>query len=187
MMNIYITYNPKKEKINKDTVLRYISGDMKLSEVADFSKKFSNRITYIINEILIVFKELLYEAIYDYGDSVPAKFAKENTERFKINQEMHFDKIKNFIPMNIQTTGFYHDKNPLYKNIPTSWLYEDFEDQLHLIKERVDIDIKSEKSKNANDKIKILEIQEKIKNKLTEEELNVIFFKSPNEVKFKSQ
>lgn len=184
-MSILMTTHPIKTKINKDATLRYLSGEMRLNEIEDFAKKFTNRITYIVHETLLVFNDRMISAKLDYGEKAPPSFSTDNS--LKTSQALYFKEISNFIPVDIQVISRNSEfvENPLYKNIPVHWLYEDFEEQLQLLKDKLYQQKKDDEEQLIIKTKHIKSIQENIRSKLTPEELEVIFFKMPSEINFK--
>lgn len=165
----------QSKPINESIFSRFISDEMTVKEVKEFTEQLNNRFLYIIYKIgeITSFKVEWFDYDNEGGEYNPGKFDTDDyAENVRYVGQFFYDKGERFCDYD--------------NSFPTVWFYTEFEANL---KKEVDTYLKNkklaEKEKEQKKKQKdneILKIKEKILSKLTDEEKVYIRFCSESEI-----
>lgn len=146
-------------RLTKEEFLKLYDDSISKKEYKDTLNKISNRINYMLREIMST--QLEWWDFYGSGDFNPEIYKLDDT---------------------ITVEGEFVIPEPYeYSDFPIRWLWEDFEDEfksdVETHKRQKELEKQKAKEKREKLKIKKAEMKETISAKLTEEELKFIKFK----------
>lgn len=165
---------PLDEKIKFDMISSYDKLDSLNNEIDNIKELIQNYDFSFLNRENYIFEV--------FSNKIDLNFESFDLERYALCDLISFKQyiIKdNYIKYNVinynKSFKFYDKFGKLLTNkYPKRWLFENFEDEFNEGLEKYNEEVENKKEKQKEKKLKLNEISENIKNKLTEEELEVL-------------